>query len=37
MNIEDVQFDANGLVPVIVQDAVSGQVLTLALRWCSTG
>jgi phosphoribosyl-ATP pyrophosphohydrolase/phosphoribosyl-AMP cyclohydrolase len=30
MNIEDVQFDANGLVPVIVQDAVSGQVLTLA-------
>ncbi|PZA08232.1 MULTISPECIES: bifunctional phosphoribosyl-AMP cyclohydrolase/phosphoribosyl-ATP diphosphatase HisIE [unclassified Meiothermus] len=30
MNIEDVQFDANGLVPVVVQDAQSGQVLTLA-------
>lgn len=30
MNIEDVKFDANGLVPVVVQDAVSGQVLTLA-------
>ncbi len=30
MNVSDVQFDANGLVPVIVQDAQSGQVLTLA-------
>lgn len=30
MNVSDVQFDANGLVPVIVQDALSGQVLSLA-------
>lgn len=30
MNLDDVQFDANSLVPVIVQDAQTGQVLTLA-------
>ncbi len=30
MNLEDVKFDANGLVPVVVQDAHTGQVLTLA-------
>ncbi|MBF6594500.1 MAG: bifunctional phosphoribosyl-AMP cyclohydrolase/phosphoribosyl-ATP diphosphatase HisIE [Thermaceae bacterium] len=30
MNLSDVKFDSNGLVPVIVQDAASGQVLTLA-------
>jgi phosphoribosyl-ATP pyrophosphohydrolase/phosphoribosyl-AMP cyclohydrolase len=30
MNLVDIQFDANGLIPVIVQDALSGQVLTLA-------
>ncbi|MCX7782183.1 MAG: bifunctional phosphoribosyl-AMP cyclohydrolase/phosphoribosyl-ATP diphosphatase, partial [Meiothermus sp.] len=30
MNLDDVQFDANGLVPVVVQDARTGQVLTLA-------
>lgn len=30
MNLEDVRFDSQGLVPVIVQDAHSGQVLTLA-------
>lgn len=30
MNLEDVKFDAHGLVPVVVQDARSGQVLTLA-------
>lgn len=30
MNLADIQFDANGLIPVIVQDAQSGQVLTLA-------
>ncbi len=30
MNLSDVKFDPNGLVPVIVQDAHSGQVLTLA-------
>jgi phosphoribosyl-AMP cyclohydrolase / phosphoribosyl-ATP pyrophosphohydrolase len=30
MNVSDVNFDANGLVPVIVQDAQTGQVLTLA-------
>lgn len=30
MNIDDLKFDASGLVPVIVQDAESGQVLTLA-------
>jgi phosphoribosyl-ATP pyrophosphohydrolase/phosphoribosyl-AMP cyclohydrolase len=30
MNLADIQFDANGLIPVIVQDALSGQVLTLA-------
>ncbi|WP_297852888.1 bifunctional phosphoribosyl-AMP cyclohydrolase/phosphoribosyl-ATP diphosphatase HisIE [Meiothermus sp.] len=30
MNLDDVQFDRDGLVPVVVQDARSGQVLTLA-------
>jgi phosphoribosyl-ATP pyrophosphohydrolase/phosphoribosyl-AMP cyclohydrolase len=30
MSLDDVQFDANGLVPVIVQDARTGQALTLA-------
>lgn len=30
MNLDDVQFDASGLVPVVVQDARTGQVLTLA-------
>jgi phosphoribosyl-ATP pyrophosphohydrolase/phosphoribosyl-AMP cyclohydrolase len=30
MNLADIQFDANGLIPVVVQDARSGQVLTLA-------
>lgn len=30
MDVADIQFDANGLIPVIVQDARSGQVLTLA-------
>lgn len=30
MNMQDVKFDAAGLVPVIVQDAHSGEVLTLA-------
>ncbi|MDX2005763.1 MAG: bifunctional phosphoribosyl-AMP cyclohydrolase/phosphoribosyl-ATP diphosphatase HisIE [Meiothermus sp.] len=30
MNVADVKFDASGLVPVIVQDAQTGQVLTLA-------
>lgn len=30
MNLTKVRFDANGLVPVIVQDAQTGQVLTLA-------
>lgn len=30
MNLDEVKFDEKGLVPVIVQDAVSGQVLTLA-------
>ncbi|WP_337870477.1 bifunctional phosphoribosyl-AMP cyclohydrolase/phosphoribosyl-ATP diphosphatase HisIE [Meiothermus sp.] len=30
MNLDSVNFDAQGLVPVIVQDARSGQVLTLA-------
>lgn len=30
MNLQDVKFDATGLVPVIVQDAHSGEVLTLA-------
>lgn len=30
MNLHEVKFDANGLVPVVVQDARSGQVLTLA-------
>lgn len=28
--IENVSFDANGLVPVVAQDAVTGEVLTLA-------
>ncbi|GIW38019.1 MAG: histidine biosynthesis bifunctional protein HisIE [Meiothermus sp.] len=30
MNLDDVQFDASGLIPVVVQDARTGQVLTLA-------
>lgn len=30
MNLESVKFDQNGLVPAIVQDAVSKEVLTLA-------
>jgi phosphoribosyl-AMP cyclohydrolase / phosphoribosyl-ATP pyrophosphohydrolase len=30
MNIDDVKFDEKGLVPAIVQDAVSKEVLTLA-------
>ncbi len=30
MNLEEVKFDERGLVPVVVQDAASGQVLTLA-------
>lgn len=30
MDLSRVRFDANGLVPVIVQDAQTGQVLTLA-------
>jgi len=30
MDLAKVRFDANGLVPVIVQDARTGQVLTLA-------
>ncbi|MCL7748995.1 bifunctional phosphoribosyl-AMP cyclohydrolase/phosphoribosyl-ATP diphosphatase HisIE [Halalkalibacter alkaliphilus] len=30
MSIEKIQFDQNGLVPAIVQDAVSKEVLTLA-------
>ncbi len=30
MDLAEVQFDADGLVPVVVQDARSGQVLTLA-------
>ncbi|RSK28560.1 bifunctional phosphoribosyl-AMP cyclohydrolase/phosphoribosyl-ATP diphosphatase HisIE [Bacillus sp. HMF5848] len=30
MNIEDIKFDSQGLVPAIVQDAVSKEVLTLA-------
>ena len=30
MNIEDLRFDADGLLPVVVQDAGSGAVLMLA-------
>ncbi len=30
MNLDAVRFDADGLVPVVVQDARTGQVLTLA-------
>ncbi|MFZ4450952.1 bifunctional phosphoribosyl-AMP cyclohydrolase/phosphoribosyl-ATP diphosphatase HisIE [Salibacterium aidingense] len=30
MNIADLQFDENGLIPAIIQDAVSKEVLTLA-------
>lgn len=30
MKLDEIKFDTNGLVPVIVQDANSGQVLTLA-------
>ena len=29
-NLDDVQFDSRGLVPAIIQDADTGQVLTLA-------
>jgi phosphoribosyl-ATP pyrophosphohydrolase/phosphoribosyl-AMP cyclohydrolase len=30
MNIKDLRFDKNGLIPVVVQDAENGQVLMLA-------
>ena len=30
INIDELKFDANGLIPAIVQDAVSKEVLTLA-------
>ncbi len=30
MNLDSVKFNENGLVPVIIQDAASGEVLTLA-------
>ncbi|MCX7600972.1 MAG: bifunctional phosphoribosyl-AMP cyclohydrolase/phosphoribosyl-ATP diphosphatase HisIE [Meiothermus sp.] len=30
MNLDDVRFDASGLVPVVVQDVRTGQVLSLA-------
>ncbi|RXL33425.1 bifunctional phosphoribosyl-AMP cyclohydrolase/phosphoribosyl-ATP pyrophosphatase, partial [Citrobacter sp. AAK_AS5] len=30
MNIDDLNFDENGLIPAIVVDAESGKVLTLA-------
>ncbi len=30
MNIDELRFDERGLIPAIVQDAASGQVLTLA-------
>ena len=30
MKLPDIQFDASGLVPVVVQHGISGQVLTLA-------
>lgn len=30
MNIEDLKFDANGLIPCIVQDAATGEVLMMA-------
>ncbi len=30
MNISELKFDANGLIPAIVQDAYSGKLLTLA-------
>ncbi len=30
INVEELKFDANGLIPAIVVDAVSGDVLTLA-------
>ncbi|SFQ09957.1 bifunctional phosphoribosyl-AMP cyclohydrolase/phosphoribosyl-ATP diphosphatase HisIE [Salibacterium halotolerans] len=30
MNIDELQFDDNGLIPAVVQDAVSREVLTLA-------
>lgn len=30
MNIDDLKFDEKGLIPAIVVDAISGQVLTLA-------
>ena len=29
MTIDELKFDGNGLIPVIVQDQVSGEVLTL--------
>ena len=30
LNIDELKFDENGLIPAIVKDAVSGRVLTLA-------
>ena len=30
VDIEELKFDANGLIPAIIQDADSGRVLTLA-------
>ncbi len=30
LNIDELKFDANGLIPAVVTDAVTGQVLTLA-------
>lgn len=30
MNLDEIKFDAQGLIPVIVQDADTGEVLTLA-------
>lgn len=30
MNIEDLKFDENGLIPAVVQDAISKEVLTVA-------
>lgn len=30
MNLDELKFDANGLIPAIVQDSVSGDVLMLA-------
>jgi phosphoribosyl-ATP pyrophosphohydrolase/phosphoribosyl-AMP cyclohydrolase len=30
MNIDELKFDANGLIPAVVQDAKSGEVLMMA-------